>query len=206
MYMYLSLIFPWRCGCDFECLIFKYILVTDIISIGTVLRWMPQNNTDDKSTLVLVMAWCRQATSHYLNQCLQRPMTPYDITRPHWQWAKLHFLVTFFTSHFIHSRSSSVYVMAWHPLDPKSFSAVIMIMITMLHVSITYQSIMLPSKAQIHFTNYFFSNDSNWMQITRCCHSQRSHQFTPIHSHSVHIKTCHGGCNILWRQLHFNLN
>ena len=25
--------------------------------------------TDDKSTLVQVMAWCRQATSHYLNQC-----------------------------------------------------------------------------------------------------------------------------------------
>ena len=25
--------------------------------------------TDDKSTLVQVMAWCRQATSHYLSQC-----------------------------------------------------------------------------------------------------------------------------------------
>ena len=26
-------------------------------------------SADDKSTLVQVMAWCRQATSHYLNQC-----------------------------------------------------------------------------------------------------------------------------------------
>ena len=27
---------------------------------------MPQDLTDDKSTLVQVKAWCRQATSHYL--------------------------------------------------------------------------------------------------------------------------------------------
>ena len=37
-------------------------------------RWlMPQDFTDDKSTLVQVMAWCRQATSRYLNQCDQDP-------------------------------------------------------------------------------------------------------------------------------------
>ena len=45
---------------------------------------MPQNLTDDKSTLVQVMAWCRQATSHYLNQCWPRSPTPYGITRPQW--------------------------------------------------------------------------------------------------------------------------
>ena len=43
---------------------------------------MPQNLADDKSTLVQVMAWCRQATSHYLNQCWPRSSTPYGITRP----------------------------------------------------------------------------------------------------------------------------
>ena len=42
------------------------------------------NLTDDKSTLVQVMAWCRQATRHYLNQCWPRSMSPYDITRPQW--------------------------------------------------------------------------------------------------------------------------
>ena len=27
------------------------------------------------------MAWCRQATSHYLSQCWPRSMSPYDVTR-----------------------------------------------------------------------------------------------------------------------------
>ena len=38
----------------------------------------------DKSTLFQVMAWCRQATSHYLNQCWPRSMSPYGVTRPQW--------------------------------------------------------------------------------------------------------------------------
>ena len=45
---------------------------------------MPQDLTDDKSTLVQVMAWCRQATSHYLNQCWPRSMSPYAVTMPQW--------------------------------------------------------------------------------------------------------------------------
>ena len=45
---------------------------------------MPQDLTDDKSTLVQVLAWCRQATSHYLNQCWPRSPMPYGITRPQW--------------------------------------------------------------------------------------------------------------------------
>ena len=40
--------------------------------------------TDDKSTLVQVMAWCRQATSHYLSQCWSRSLSPYGVTRPQW--------------------------------------------------------------------------------------------------------------------------
>ena len=40
--------------------------------------------TDDKSTLFQAMAWCRQATSHYLNQCWPRSMSPYGVTRPQW--------------------------------------------------------------------------------------------------------------------------
>ena len=31
--------------------------------------WMSLDFIGDQSTLVKVMAWCRQATSHYLNQC-----------------------------------------------------------------------------------------------------------------------------------------
>ena len=48
---------------------------------------MPQDLTDDKSTLVQVMAWCRQATSHYLSQCWARSMSPNCVTRP--QWVKI---------------------------------------------------------------------------------------------------------------------
>ena len=40
--------------------------------------------TEDKSILVQVMAWCRQATSHYLTQCWPRSVSPYGIIRPQW--------------------------------------------------------------------------------------------------------------------------
>ena len=43
---------------------------------------MPWDIADDESTLVQLMAWCRQATSHYLNQCWPRSMWSYGITRP----------------------------------------------------------------------------------------------------------------------------
>ena len=48
------------------------------------LRWMSTDLTDDKSTLVQVMAWSHQATSHYLSQCWPRSMSPYGVTRPQW--------------------------------------------------------------------------------------------------------------------------
>ena len=60
------------------------------ISYEIVFRWMPLDLTDDKSTLVQVKTWCRQATSHHLSQCWPRSMSPNGVTRP--QWIK-HFLV-----------------------------------------------------------------------------------------------------------------
>ena len=39
---------------------------------------------DDMSTLFQVMAWCRQATSHYLNQCWPWSLPLYGITKPQW--------------------------------------------------------------------------------------------------------------------------
>ena len=45
---------------------------------------MPCDPTEDKSTLVQVMVWCRQATSHYLSQCWPRSMSPYGVARPQW--------------------------------------------------------------------------------------------------------------------------
>ena len=54
------------------------------ISCELAFRWMSLDLTDDKSTLVQVMAWCRQATSHYLRQCWPRSLSPCGVTRPQW--------------------------------------------------------------------------------------------------------------------------
>ena len=70
----------------FRKVIFQLILVIDggSISCKIVLKWMLMDLTGVKSTLVQVMAWCRQATSHCLNQCWPRSLSPYGIIRPQW--------------------------------------------------------------------------------------------------------------------------
>ena len=75
---------PGKFEWNFRHVIFKQILVIDDLGISCeiALTWKPQDLTDDKSTLVQVMAWCHQATSHYLSQCW--PRSPYGITKPHW--------------------------------------------------------------------------------------------------------------------------
>ena len=72
---------PRRFGCDFKNS--NYVLLIGIL-YDNALRWMPQNITDDKSTLVQVIAWCRQATSHYLSQCWPKSLSPYNVTWPQW--------------------------------------------------------------------------------------------------------------------------
>ena len=59
---------PGGCEYDPKSVIFNHVLLIGIFrfSHDNALRWMPQDLTDDKSTLVQVMAWYRQATSHYL--------------------------------------------------------------------------------------------------------------------------------------------
>ena len=57
----------------FKCIIFYE---NSWIFIGIPLTCVCEVLIDDESTLVQVMAWCRQATSHYLNQCWPRSMTP----------------------------------------------------------------------------------------------------------------------------------
>ena len=75
---------PGRSGCNFENVVFKLALLICIFksSYDNVARWIPQEPTDSKSTLVQLMAWCHQATSHYLSQCWPRSMSPYGFTRP----------------------------------------------------------------------------------------------------------------------------
>ena len=46
-------------------------LLIDIFTLSdnNALRWMPRDLPNDKSALVQVKTWRRQATSHYLSQC-----------------------------------------------------------------------------------------------------------------------------------------
>ena len=77
---------PGKFERNFRYVISKQILVTDGsgISCAIALIWMSLNFTDDQSTLVQVMAWCHQATSHYRSQCWPRSLSPYGVTRPQW--------------------------------------------------------------------------------------------------------------------------
>ena len=83
---YLNSLAPGKFEWNFRHLIFKQILVTAGwgISREIAMIWMSLDFTDDQSTLVPVMAWCRQAPSHYLSQCWPRSLSPYGVTRPQW--------------------------------------------------------------------------------------------------------------------------
>ena len=79
---------------NFRQVICKLMLVIDGwgISREMALKWMLLDRTQDRSTLVQVMAWCRQATSHYLCQCWPRPISPCGATGL--QWAKSPVLIS----------------------------------------------------------------------------------------------------------------
>ena len=67
--------------------------MADVSLVKLSSMWLLLDRPDDKSTLVQVMAWCRQATSHYLGQCWPRSISPYGVTRP--QWVKYNELCTY---------------------------------------------------------------------------------------------------------------
>ena len=73
---------PGRSGHDFK----NAVLLNGVFRspYDNALRWMSRDFTNDKSTIVQAMAWCRQAASHYLSQCWPNCVSPYDITRPQW--------------------------------------------------------------------------------------------------------------------------
>ena len=84
------------CSCNPRLVIFKLLSEINIHSIpcAITLMWIPQDLTDDKWTLASVMAWCHQATSHYLSQRGPRALIQYKdvilrsmtngITGPQW--------------------------------------------------------------------------------------------------------------------------
>ena len=69
-----------RHGSNFKIAIFEH---TDS-AYERFLRNYSENIFYDMSTLARVMAWCRQATSHYQNQCLPWSILPYGVIRPQW--------------------------------------------------------------------------------------------------------------------------
>ena len=68
----------WFWMCNFHC-----ITVITFVSISSdiAFRGMVQGHSDDESNLVQVMAWCRQATSHYLSLCWPKSIPPYRWVR-----------------------------------------------------------------------------------------------------------------------------
>ena len=78
---------PGSNDCNLKCVIFKHILMADImnVSIEITHRYMLQDLIDD--TPILVLCWCRQGASHYVNQCWPSLMTTSELenitTKPH---------------------------------------------------------------------------------------------------------------------------
>ena len=85
------------------------------ISCEIALIWMSVDFTDDQSILVQVMAWCRQATSHYLSQCWSRSLLPYGVTGPQVaKWDRV--------THICVSKRPLVQIMACCPFGGKLLS------------------------------------------------------------------------------------
>ena len=82
-------------------LLFYLLIGIFTSSKDNAVRWMPWDLTNEKSTLVQVMAWCRQATSHYLSQCWPSSMSPYGVTRP--QWVNTCFLCLTLSTQKVHN-------------------------------------------------------------------------------------------------------
>ena len=76
-----------------ESIIFQLIMQYSIWSTKyeIIISWMSQNFTNEKWTLVEVMAWCHHVTSRHLNQCWPRSLSPYGIIRPQWVTAEVNY-------------------------------------------------------------------------------------------------------------------
>ena len=59
----------WGCDGNFKHRLGIYFLS---IQVNIIFKWMQEFIVDAQSALVQLMAWCRQATSHDLNQCCPR--------------------------------------------------------------------------------------------------------------------------------------
>ena len=145
------------------------------ISCEIVFKWMSLDLTSDKSTLVYVIAWCRQAASHNLNQCWPSSMLLYGIIRSEWVKFLWRLLFRFqFTIYYQWFRTFMEWVggqrcgkllpvpmmtpVQWHVfIHEKTFENVVCKMSAILSRSQCVQSIMRPRKngREWHFQTYF---------------------------------------------------
>ena len=76
---------PGNTGSGLKNVIFNLVLLVVVLRSAhdNIPTWMSKDLTDDKSTLVQVMACFHQVTSHYLSQGWPISLLPYGINRPH---------------------------------------------------------------------------------------------------------------------------
>ena len=79
----INLLTPRRFEWNFRKVIFQVILliVGWVITCEIAFRWLALDLTNDKSTLVQVVAWSHQTLSHCLSQCWPSSMLPYGVTK-----------------------------------------------------------------------------------------------------------------------------
>ena len=150
------------------------MLQTKSMSIEIALRWMLQNAIDDKSTLVQVMAWCCQATSHYLSRCLSVSMSLIVPCLEHFGDIAS---ISRFTTIFVNPSDASVSVLfdmlnsiianRWYPCNmqvPRLYAA--------LHLIASLQSLIIcfaPFQWRFHWLTLLQLRNS-WLRRMRCSH------------------------------------
>ena len=79
---YVNMLTSVRCSVHFKSMIFKLVIIQNH-SLDThceITHWrIPEILPNEMLTLFQVMAWCRQAASHYLSQCWPRSMSPFAV-------------------------------------------------------------------------------------------------------------------------------
>ena len=98
---------------NFRYMIFKLDVLNDgwVISCEIPLRRMSLNVTDNKSTLVQVMAWCLDSTKSLPEQMLCQISSPCGVTRP--QWVNSGWFHHVNIKHCVHHFRSFFFVFFW---------------------------------------------------------------------------------------------
>ena len=62
----------------------KFQIIFLPVTFGVFLSCTGIDSNDIMPTLIQMMTWCCEATSHYLGPCCPKSITPYGVTRPQW--------------------------------------------------------------------------------------------------------------------------